>query len=91
MGIDIYVCMGIYLYYQERNTQGGNEMANVNIKDKFPKKHQKYITDAYKEFNRYSVVIQFEDGFTRSIGGWNFAEVKDYVKQIIEVDRRIEF
>lgn len=62
-----------------------------NIIDKFPKKHQKYIKDAYKEYNRYSVVIQFEDGFTRSIGGWNFSEVKDYVKQIIETDRNIEY
>ncbi len=62
-----------------------------NLKDKFPKKHQKYIKDAYKEGSRYSVVIEFEDGFTRSIGGWNFAEVKDYVKNIIEVSRTIEF
>lgn len=62
-----------------------------NIIDKFPKKHQKYIKDAYKEYDRYSVVIQFEDGFTRSIGGWNFSEVKDYVKQIIETDRNIEY
>ncbi len=63
----------------------------TNLKDKFPKKHQKYITDAYKEGNRYSVAIRFEDGFTRSIGGWNFSEVKDYVKNIIEVNRTIEF
>lgn len=62
-----------------------------NIINKFPKKHQKYIKDAYKEYNRYSVVIQFEDGFTRSIGGWNFSEVKDYVKQIIETNRNIEY
>lgn len=66
-------------------------MKNINIKDKFPKKHQKYIKDAYKEYNRYSVVIEFEDGFTRSIGGWNLAEVKTYVKAIIEEDRKIEF
>ena len=62
-----------------------------NIIDKFPKKHQKYIVDAYKEYDRYSVVIRFEDGFTRSIGGWNFKEVKDYVKAIIEDERTIEF
>ena len=63
----------------------------MNIIDKFPKKHQKYITDAYKEYNRYSVVIRFDDGFTRSIGGWNFTEVKAYVKDIIEIDRNIEY
>ncbi len=64
---------------------------NKSIKDKFPKKHQKYISDAYKENDRYSVVIKFEDGFTRSIGGWNFTEVKAYVKEIIEEDRNIEY
>lgn len=62
-----------------------------NLTSKFPKKHQKYIKDAYKENGRYSVVIAFEDGFTRSIGGWNFSEVKDYTKQIIEEDRQIEY
>lgn len=62
-----------------------------NLKDKFPKKHQKYITDAYKEGSRYSVVIRFADGFSRSIGGWNFSEVKEYVKEIIEVDRTVEY
>lgn len=61
------------------------------IINKFPKKHQKYIKDAYKEYGRYSVVIIFEDGFARSIGGWNLAEVKYYVKAIIEEDRNIEF
>lgn len=64
---------------------------NKDIKDKFPKKFQKYIVDAYKEYNRYSVVIKFEDGFTRSIGGWNLSELKDYVKEIIEVDRNTEY
>ena len=62
-----------------------------DLKEKFPKKHQKYIIDAYKEYDRYSVVIKFEDGFSRSIGGWNFTEVKAYVKDIIEVDRNIEY
>lgn len=62
-----------------------------NIIDKFPKKYHKFIKDAYKEYNRYSVVIKFDDGFTRSIGGWNLKEVKDYVKAIIEEDRTIEF
>lgn len=62
-----------------------------NLINKFPKKHQKYIKDAYKEYGRYSVVIEFEDGFSRSIGGWNFKEVKDYTKEIIEVDRNIEY
>lgn len=62
-----------------------------SIKDKFPKKHQSYITDAYKEYGRYSVVIKFEDGFARSIGGWNLSEVKAYVKDIIENDRNIEY
>lgn len=64
---------------------------NKSCKDKFPKKHQKYIKDAYKEYDRYCVVITFEDGFSRSIGGWNFAEVKAYVKDIIEEDRNIEY
>lgn len=64
---------------------------NNNIIDKFPKKFHKYIKDAYKEYNRYSVVIVFEDGFSRSIGGWNLSEVKSYVKDIIEVDRNIEY
>lgn len=59
--------------------------------NKFPKKHQPYIKDAYKEYGRYSVVIEFSDGFTRSIGGWNFQEVKAYVKDIIEIDRNIEY
>ena len=91
MGIDTHI-LWVYTYIIKRGTHKEEmKMANVNIKDKFPKKHQKYITDAYKEYNRYSVVIQFEDGFTRSIGGWNLAEVKDYAKQIIEVDRTIEF
>ena len=62
-----------------------------NIREKFPKKHQKYIKDVYKEDRRYSVVIEFEDGFTRSIGGWNFGEVKAYVKDIVEVDRNTEY
>lgn len=64
-------------------------MANT-IKDKFPKKHQKYIKEAYKEYGRYSVVIEFEDGFSRSIGGWNLSEVKAYAKEIIEVNRYYE-
>jgi len=64
---------------------------NKDIRDKFPKKFQKYIKDAYKEYDRYSVVIVFEDGFSRSIGGYSLSEIKDYVKQIIEVDRTIEF
>lgn len=62
-----------------------------DIRSKFPKKHQKYIKDAYKEYGRYSVVIQFEDGFTRSIGDWSFSAVKYYVKDIIEIDRNIEY
>ena len=61
-----------------------------DIKSKFPKKHQKYIKDAYKEGDRYSVVLEFEDGFTRSIGEWNFSELKYYVKNIIEVNRNFQ-
>ena len=86
-----HIYYGYILILSREEHKEEMKMTNVNIKDKFPKKHQKYITDAYKEYNRYSVVIQFEDGFTRSIGGWNLAEVKDYAKQIIEVDRTIEF
>lgn len=62
-----------------------------NIKNKFPKKHQKYIVDAYKQDNRYCVVIRFDDGFTRSIGEYTIKDIKYYVKQIIEVDRNIEY
>ena len=49
------------------------------------------FTNIYNECGRYSVVIEFEDGFTRSIGGWNFSEVKAYVKEIIEVNRNVEW
>lgn len=59
--------------------------------NKFPKKHRQYIKDAYKEYGRYCVVLEFEDGFTRSIGEWTLSDIKDYVKQCIEVDRTTEF
>jgi hypothetical protein len=65
-------------------------MAN-ELLNKLPKKHHKYIKDIYKEGGRYSVVIEFEDGFTRSIGEWSFKELKDYVKEIVEVNRNAEF
>ena len=59
--------------------------------NKLPKKWHKYIVDIYKEYDRYSVVIKFEDGFCRSIGDTNFTELKYYIKAIIEEDRTIEF
>lgn len=65
-------------------------MDNTLLK-KLPKKHHKYIKDIYKQCGRYSVVICFDDGFTRSIGDSNFSDLKYYVKQIIEVDRKTEF
>lgn len=58
---------------------------------KLPKKHHRYIRDIYKQCGRYSVVIEFEDGFTRSIGEWNFAELKAEVKEIVENNRYAEF
>ena len=62
---------------------------------KFPKKHQPYIIDCGKEVHanrtRYFAVIKFNDGFSRSIGESNLEELKYYIKQIIEVDRTIEF
>lgn len=62
-----------------------------NLLNKLPKKHHKYIKDIYKECGRYSVVIEFEDGFTRSIGDTNFNEIKWMVKEIIEEDRNASF
>ena len=62
-----------------------------NLLNKLPKKHQKYIKDIYKECGRYSAVIEFEDGFTRSIGEWNFTDFKAYIKEVIEVNRNAEF
>ena len=64
---------------------------NNTLLNKIPKKHQKYITDIYKEDKRYSCVIQFEDGFSRSIGGENFSELKMYIKEIIEINRNTEW
>lgn len=58
--------------------------------NKLPKKWHKYIKDIYKEYGRYSVVIEFEDGFARSIGDTNFSELKDYIRMIIEEDRKTE-
>ena len=65
-------------------------MTNELLK-KLPKKHHKYIKDLYKECGRYSCVIEFEDGFTRSIGEWSFKELRYMIKEIIEVDRNSEF
>ena len=58
--------------------------------NKLPKKWHLYIKDIYKENSRYSVVIQFEDGFCRSIGDTNFSDLKYYVRLIIEEDRNTE-
>lgn len=63
----------------------GNALLN-----KLPKKWHKYIKDIYKEYGRYSVVIVFDDGFSRSIGDTNFSELKDYIRMIIEEDRKTE-
>ena len=62
-----------------------------NLLNKLPKKWHKYIKDIYKEYNRYSVVIVFEDGFSRSIGDTNFSNLKDYIKAIIDEDRKTEW
>lgn len=62
-----------------------------DLLNKLPKKHHKYIKDIYKECGRYSVVIEFEDGFTRSIGDTNFSEIKWMVKEIIEENRNASF
>lgn len=64
---------------------------DTNLLKKLPKKHQPYITDIYKEYGRYSAVIQFDDGFDRSIGEWNFTELKAYIKAIIEENRNTEW
>lgn len=67
------------------------ELLDEKLLNKLPKKHHKYIKYIYKEGNRYSVSITFEDGFTRSIGEWNFSELKYEIKEIIENDRNAEF
>lgn len=64
---------------------------DTSLLNKLPKKHQPYIKYIYKESNRYSCVIVFEDGFTRSIGEWNFSELKYEIKEIIEHDRNAQF
>lgn len=58
-----------------------------SLLNKLPKKHQPYIKDIYKEGARYSAVIIFEDGFSRSIGEESFSELKYEIKEIIENDR----
>lgn len=63
----------------------------TNLLNKLPKKYHSYIKDIYKEGSRYSVVIEFSDGFTRSIGEWNFSELKYEIKEIIENNRKAEF
>ena len=64
---------------------------DMKLLNKIPKKHHKYIVDIYKEYGRYSVVLKWEDGFTRSIGEWNFTELKYMIKELVEVDRNTEF
>lgn len=64
---------------------------DMKLLSKLPKKHHKYIVDIYKECGRYSVVLKWEDGFTRSIGEWNFSELKYMIKEIIEINRNAEF
>lgn len=64
---------------------------DMKLLNKLPKKYHKYIIDIYKEYGRYSVVLKWEDGFTRSIGEWNFTELKYMIKELVEVDRNTEF
>lgn len=59
--------------------------------NKLPKKYHNYIKNIYKEGKKYSCVIEFEDGFSRSIGEWNFTELKAYIKEIIEINRHTEW
>lgn len=66
-------------------------LIDTTLLNKLPKKHQPYITAIYKECGRYSAVIEFEDGFSRSIGEWNFTELKAYIKAIIEENRNTEW
>lgn len=64
---------------------------DMTLLNKLPKKHHSFIKDIYKEYSRYSVVIEFEDGFQRSIGEWNFKELKYEIKEIIENNRNAQF
>ena len=57
--------------------------------NKLPKKLQvENITDIGKDKTvdgtRYRAVIQFEDGFTRSIGEYSMAEFKDYIEEVLK-------
>lgn len=72
-------------------TISNDSLINQDLLNKLPKKWHSYIKAIYKEGKRYSVVIGFEDGFTRSIGEWNFTELKYYIKSIIEEDRNIQY
>ena len=63
---------------------------------KLPKRNQvKNITDIGKERHadgvRYHAVIQFEDGFSRSIGEYTLADFKSYIDDILHKDRRTEY
>lgn len=58
--------------------------------NKLPKKYHPFIKDIYKEEKRYSVVLTWSDGFSRSIGDTNFSDLKDYIRTIIEEDRTTE-
>lgn len=59
--------------------------------NKLPKKWHKFVKDIYKEGARYSMVIEFEDGFSRSIGDTRFRNLKDYAREIIEENRNAEY
>ncbi len=62
----------------------------TTLLNKLPKKWHRFIKDVYKEYGRYSAVIVFEDGFSRSIGEYTFKDFKDYIKMVIEEDRNAE-
>ena len=64
--------------------------------NKLPKKLQvKNIIDIGKEKHadgtRYFAVIQFDDGFQRSIGEYNMKDFKSYIDDILNKNRNIEY
>lgn len=43
------------------------------------------------EGNRYSAVIEWEDGFQRSISEYTLADFKNYISDVLKKDRKIEY
>ena len=84
---------------------GGNASAVSYARDgsfdqrlfsKLPKKLQvKNITDIGVENHggerRYHAVIQFDDGFSRSIGEYTLSDFKNYINDVLFVDRNTEY